>query len=84
MPSTKVALIHCPNYEPARVAQAIERQIDLLGGIGAFVKRGDSVLIKPNFIAPRSHHHSAAQTHPAVILEVARLLKDYGAKPFVA
>ncbi|MDO8945423.1 MAG: DUF362 domain-containing protein, partial [Desulfobacterales bacterium] len=84
MPFARVALIHCPNYEPNRVAQAIERQVGLLGGIEAFVKRGDSVLIKPNFIAPKSHHHSAAQTHPAVILEVARLLKDCGARPFVA
>jgi len=84
MPSARVALIHCQNYEPARVAQAIERPVGLLGGIDTFVKRGDSVLIKPNFIAPKSHHRSAAQTHPAVILEVARLLKDYGAKPFIA
>jgi len=66
-----------------RVAQAIRRQFDLLGGLGQFVKRGDAVLLKPNFIAPRSHHVSAAQTHPTVILEVAKLLKDFGAKPFV-
>ena len=55
----------------------------MLGGLETFVKRGDVVLLKPNLIAPRSHRHSAAQTHPAVILEAARLLKDYGAKPFV-
>jgi len=40
-------------------------------------------LLKPNFIAPRSRRH-AAQTDPAVILETARLLKDFGARPFVA
>jgi len=80
----KVALVRCEDYEPARVAGAVRRQFELLGGIEAFIKRGDTVLLKPNFIAPRSHHHSAAQTHPAVILEMARLLKDYGARPFVA
>jgi uncharacterized protein (DUF362 family) len=84
MPSAKVALIRCEDYEPARVADAVRRQFDLLGGPGAFVKTGDRVLVKPNFIAPRSHRHSAAQTHPAVVLEVARLLKDCGARPFVA
>jgi uncharacterized protein (DUF362 family) len=83
MPPARVALIHCEDYEPARVSQAVRRQFDLLGGIEAFVKPGDSVLVKPNFIAPRSHHHSAAQTHPAVIIEVVRLLKDCGARPFV-
>ena len=84
MSYAKVALIHCEKYEPPHVAGAVRRQFELLGGIEAFLKRGDTVLLKPNFIAPRSHHECAAQTHPAVILEIARLLKDYGAKPFVA
>ena len=85
MPSAKVVLIRCEDYEPAtRLADAVARQFELFGGLESFIKRGDTVLLKPNFIAPRSHHHSAAQTHPAVILEVARLVKDYGAKPFVA
>jgi uncharacterized protein (DUF362 family) len=84
MPSAKVALVRCEDYEPARVGDAVQRQFELLGGLGTFVKRGDTVLLKPNFITPRSHRHSAAQTHPAVIVEVARLLKDYGARPFVA
>jgi uncharacterized protein (DUF362 family) len=83
MGSVSVALTRCEDYEPGRVAQAVGRQLDLLGGLERFVKRGDLVLIKPNFIAPRSHHVSAAQTHPAVILELAKLLKDFGARPFV-
>jgi uncharacterized protein (DUF362 family) len=76
--------VRCEDYEPARVGDAVRRQWELLGGVETFIKRGDTVLLKPNFIAPRSHRHSAAQTHPAVILETARLLKDYGARPFVA
>jgi uncharacterized protein (DUF362 family) len=84
MPSAKVALVRCEDYETAPVADAVQRQFELLGGLGTFIKPGDTVLLKPNFITPRSHRHSAAQTHPAVILAVARLLKDYGAKPFVA
>jgi uncharacterized protein (DUF362 family) len=80
----EVALVRCEGYEPARVGDAVRRQWNLLGGVETFIKRGDTVLLKPNFIAPRSHRHSAAQTHPAVILETARLLKDYGARPFIA
>ncbi len=83
MPSANVVLTRCDDYDPRRVAQALRRQLDLLGGLERFVKRGDTVLIKPNFIAPRSHHVSAAQTHPAVVLGLARMLKDFGAKPFV-
>ncbi len=60
----------------------MERQFELLGGLQRFVKPGDSVLLKPNFIAPRSRRH-ATQTDPAVILEAARLLIDFGARPIV-
>jgi uncharacterized protein (DUF362 family) len=78
-----VALVPCPDYDPKRVSQAVDLQLDLLGGIDRFVKSGDRVLLKPNFITPRSHRWSAAQTHPEVILAVARRMKDCGAKPFV-
>lgn len=82
MANPTVVIIRCTDYSQSRVGEAIARQLELLGGLGKFVRAGDSVLLKPNFIAPRSHRH-ATQTHPAIILELARLLKDFGAKPFV-
>lgn len=83
MTDKTVALLRCQDYDPDRVARAIARQFELLGGIERFVRPSDTVLIKPNLIAPRPHLDCPAQTHPEVILAVARLLKDYGAKPFV-
>lgn len=83
MSASTVALTRCNDYSQANIADAMGRQFELLGGIDRFVKSGDTVLLKPNFIAPRSREY-ATQTHPAVIIEIARLLKDYGAKPFVA
>jgi uncharacterized protein (DUF362 family) len=83
MADATVTLTRCGDYDRARIAGAMERHFELLGGLANFVKSGDSVLLKPNFIAPKSRRH-AAQTDPAVILEAARLLKDFGAKPFVA
>ena len=82
MPDTIVALNQCTDYESPGLYEAIAGQFELLGGIEKFVSRGDSVLLKPNFIAPRSRRY-ATQTHPAVVLQTARLLKDFGAKPFV-
>jgi uncharacterized protein (DUF362 family) len=78
-----VTLTRCDDYNQSAIAEAIEKHFDLLGGLEKFVSHGDSVLLKPNFIAPRSRRH-ATQTDPAVILETARLLKDFGARPFVA
>jgi uncharacterized protein (DUF362 family) len=83
MTGPKVILSRCTDYAPPKIAEAIQKQFELLGGLKKFITSGDTVLLKPNFIAPRSRRH-AAQTHPAVIIETARLLKDFGAKPFVA
>ena len=83
MTSPKVILSRCTDYTPSKITEAIQEQFELLGGLQKFITRGDIVLLKPNFIAPRARRH-ATQTHPAVIIETARLLKDCGAKPFVA
>ncbi len=82
MPNSTVTLIRCSDYSRPQIAEAIEKQLELLGGLENFISRGDTVLLKPNFIAPRSQRH-ATQTHPTVIIEAARLLKDFGARPFV-
>lgn len=82
MDNPVVSLTRCNNYDSPTIAGALKRQFELLGGLEKFVKPGDSVLLKPNFIAPKSRRH-ATQTDPAFIVEMARLLKDFGAKPFV-
>ncbi len=83
MPNPIVTLTRCSDYSRPAIAEAIEKHFNLLGGLEKFVRPGDSVLLKPNFIAPKSRRH-ATQTNPAVILETVRLLKDFGARPFVA
>ena len=82
MPGQTVTLIRCTDYSESKIAESISRHFELLGGLENFVKPGDTVLLKPNFIAPRSRRH-ATQTHPSVVIGVARLLKDFGARPFV-
>ena len=77
-----VTLKRCGDYSRKKVYQIIAEHFELLGGIDSFLSRGDRVLLKPNFIAPRSPRR-ATQTHPAILIETARLLKDFGAKPFI-
>ncbi|MGB8226425.1 MAG: DUF362 domain-containing protein [Sedimentisphaerales bacterium] len=83
MTQSKVSLIKCDDYEPVSVQTALLKHFELLGGIGAFIARGDKVLIKPNMIAPKPAP-CATQTDPAVIIELAKILLDFGAKPLVA
>lgn len=78
-----VSITHLRNYENRLVRRALQRHFELHGGLDKFVSRGDNVLIKPNLIAPRSRRH-ATQTHPSVILETAKLIKEHSARPFVA
>jgi len=80
---SKVVLTGCCDYSFANVSAALQRHFELLEGLGKFVKPSDRVLLKPNFIVPKSRRN-AAQTDPAVIIETAKLLLDFGAKPFVA
>jgi uncharacterized protein (DUF362 family) len=82
MPDRIVVLTRCGDYSQPKVAEAIATQFRLLGGLEKFASRGDSVLLKPNFIAPKPRRN-ATQTDPAIILETAKLLKDLGARPFV-
>ncbi len=80
---TDVALKACDGYEPSRVKEAVAALIALMGGIGRFVTRGDSVLLKPNMLAPASPE-KAVTTHPSVVRAVAELVLDAGGRPFIA
>ena len=81
-PPACLALTRCIDYEPARVREALIESIGHLGGLEKFVRAGDSVLIKPNLIAP-APREQAAQTDPEMIVQLAVLLKDIGARAFV-
>jgi len=83
MALTSATLIKCPDYDPSRIAKAIEKQFANSAVLGKSIKPGDKVLVKPNLIAPKSKS-CATQTDPAVIYETVKFLKDFGAKPFVA
>jgi uncharacterized protein (DUF362 family) len=83
MNQVKVSLVKCADYDNQAVQSAILRNFELHGGIESFISKGDKVLIKPNMIAPKPAS-CATQTDPAVIIELAKILLDFGAKPFVA
>lgn len=57
-----------------RIANAVERAIDLLGGIKHLTRGKDTVMLKPNLVAPLP----VATTKPEVIGTLARLLLRAG------
>ena len=48
--SPTVSLIRATSYEAAQLRESVEAVLAPLGGIGAFVKPGDRVLLKPNLL----------------------------------
>jgi uncharacterized protein (DUF362 family)/NAD-dependent dihydropyrimidine dehydrogenase PreA subunit len=82
MTSTTVSLVKCADYS-AGLRQSLETLLRGLGGIGAFVKPGQSVLIKPNLLSDHAPDE-AVTTHPEVVRALIRILKEQGAKVCVA
>jgi uncharacterized protein (DUF362 family)/NAD-dependent dihydropyrimidine dehydrogenase PreA subunit len=74
----RVSAVRCPSYELDAVRVALRTLLAPLGGMRAFVSRGDRVLIKPNFLIA-SKVHKAVCTHPSVIRAVAEAVLDAGA-----
>ena len=72
----------CPDYRVDRVRQHLQQHLEKIPHLSQQIKTGDRILLKPNLIAPKGLDQPA-QTHPKIILEMARLFKDYGAKPIV-
>ena len=68
--------------EAAAIAVLVRAAVDGVGGIGRFVRRGDTVLVKPNMAWDRTPEQGA-NTHPEVIAAVARLCQEAGARRVV-
>ncbi|MFA4981256.1 MAG: DUF362 domain-containing protein [Candidatus Omnitrophota bacterium] len=79
---TKVALAKCADYDTTKVFEAVKKAVDLVGGIGSYVKPGMKVLLKPNLLSARPPD-DAVDTHPEVVRAVVRLVKSAGATPLI-
>lgn len=77
--NSKVAITRCADYQEVNVAEAIQRLLNLLGMINQFIKPHYQVLIKPNLLSA-SLPEAGITTHPAVVREVAKRVKETGAK----
>jgi uncharacterized protein (DUF362 family)/Pyruvate/2-oxoacid:ferredoxin oxidoreductase delta subunit len=79
---TKVSLIKCDSYETQKVIDAVNKAVDLIGGIDTFIKPGEKILLKPNLLGARTPDR-AITTHPEIVRAMVRLVKKAGATPIV-
>jgi uncharacterized protein (DUF362 family) len=79
---TLVSIIRCGSYADDEVAESLRQAIDLIGGIAAFVKRGDRVLLKPNLLYGKPPE-KAVTTHPSIIRGMIQIVRDGGGRPII-
>jgi len=63
----------------AEIRKTTRKAIDLLGGMGKFVKEGNKVFLKPNLMAPTQHSITSGD----VLFTVAEMCKEAGASDIV-
>ncbi len=69
------AIVAAHGSDPRLLVRAV---VAALGGMSRFVRRGETVLVKPNMAWDRSPEQGA-NTHPEVVAEVVRLCRGAGA-----
>ncbi len=81
-PPARVSAARLDTYNRAEVDSAVARVLEPLGGLGAFIKPGAPVVLKPNFLAPRAVDRAVC-THPEIIRAVARLARRTGSEEVI-
>ncbi|MEO3705559.1 DUF362 domain-containing protein [Trichormus azollae] len=81
-PKSSVSLIRAKSYEQDALKESLETLLEPLGGIAAFVKAGDHVLLKPNLLTS-SRPTKECTTRPELVRAVAEMVIAAGGKPFL-
>lgn len=79
---SRISIVRCQSYKESEVLPAVEKAVGLLGGIEAFVKKGNRVLLKPNLLTAKPPD-KAVTTHPSIVKAVIVLVKKAGGLPFI-
>ncbi len=77
-----ISIRRCADYNIENVSSAVSKALEPLGGMGAFVKNGDKVLIKPNLLKA-SAPDKAVTTHPAMVEVVVNEVHQAGGRALV-
>ena len=64
------------------IIETVKKTLSLLGGLGNVIKKGETVLITPNYGVPMMSN-TGATTNPEVVVAVIAAAKDVGAKKII-
>ena len=78
MESTKVAITRAIEYKIEQVYQAVQKAVNLLGGLDGIIKPDSNVFVKINHLPPASPSERGIVTNPVFVEAVVTLLKEFG------
>lgn len=78
----KVSLIQAQSYDLQELRASLEQLLEPLGGISAFVKKDDRVLLKPNLLTG-ARPTKECTTRKEIVYCVAQMVQEAGGKPFL-
>lgn len=78
-----VSLLRAESYDVQPLRQSLETLLAPLGGMTAFVKPGDRVLLKPNLLTG-ARPTKECTTRPELVYCVAQMVQAAGGKPFLS
>ena len=79
MNKSKVSIVRAHDYDYAEIHAAMEKGIELLGGLAKIVPPGSKVFVKINHLSPPSPAERGLITHPVFVEVVLDLLKEVSA-----
>jgi uncharacterized protein (DUF362 family)/Pyruvate/2-oxoacid:ferredoxin oxidoreductase delta subunit len=79
---SKVSIIKCDDYTLDNVRRAVKKSLSHLGGLEKFVKKDQTVLVKPNLLSAKDPSR-AITTHPALVQAVIEEVQSLGATPIL-
>ncbi len=82
MQTPSVSLIRANSYAPEVLRDSLETLLEPFGGIAAFVKPGNRVLLKPNLLTG-ARPSKECTTRPELVFVVAQMVIEAGGKPFL-
>ncbi|KAB8333949.1 DUF362 domain-containing protein [Scytonema tolypothrichoides VB-61278] len=80
--TASVSLIRATSYEREALRESLETLLEPSGGMAAFVKSGNRVLLKPNLLTG-ARPGKECTTRPELVYAVAQMVMEAGGKPFL-
>lgn len=85
MNHVKVSIVKTnSNPDHPKIREAVEKALDLIGGIQDIIRPGHLVLINPSWVAPPVEREAGCITLPEIPRALADIVKDLGGRPVIA